>query len=83
MIPDRGNFIATFGRNVPGDQLLAETLQQNWNQINHRDNKIRFENFKMENIKSQVEFYFNILSLKTVVHLYCFSLVTCLSWLTT
>ena len=51
MFPERGNFIAAFGRNLPSDQHLAETFRTNWNR-NNPEKDIEFENFLMRNMET-------------------------------
>ena len=50
---DRGDFIASLGRNVPGDQHLATTFRRHL-QGEEGEKGARFENFRMENMNSQV-----------------------------
>ena len=52
-ISDRGDFIASLGRNVPGDQHLANTFRRHL-QGEEGEKGARFENFRMENMNSQV-----------------------------
>ena len=52
-ISDRGDFIASLGRNVPGDQHLANTFRRHL-QGEQGEEGARFENFRMENMNSQV-----------------------------
>ena len=44
---ERGNFLSAFGRNLPGDQYLAETVRNNWMR-NNPDTDLDFENFLMQ-----------------------------------
>ena len=53
---DRGDFIASLGRNVPGDQHLATTFRRHLQGEEGEEGEkgARFENFRMENMNSQV-----------------------------
>ena len=50
---DRGDFIASLGRNVRGDQHLVNTFRRHL-QGEEGEKGARFENFRMENMNSQV-----------------------------
>ena len=51
---DKGDFLATFSRNVPGDQILADTFRRHF--INDEETKERFsfENFLMEHMDREL-----------------------------
>ena len=52
--PDKGDFLASFSRNVPGDQIIADTFRRNFMNTEETKKKFRFENFMMEHMDSEM-----------------------------
>ena len=51
---DKGDFLATFSRNVPGDQILAETFRKNFINDEEAKERFSFENFLMEHMDREL-----------------------------
>lgn len=54
LFPDRGDFLATFSRNIPGDQILADTFGKHFMNDQETKERFSFENFLMENMDREL-----------------------------
>ena len=53
-LSDRGDFLATFGRNLPGDQNLANTFRKHFLRTEDTEESFSLENFLLENMDSEL-----------------------------
>ena len=51
---DRGDFLAAFSRNVPGDQKLEETFRRHFIRVEETEEEFNFETFLMEHMDREL-----------------------------
>ena len=55
VFPDKGDFLAAFSRNVPGDKQLAETFRRHFMSVEEpEEEEFSFETFLMEHMDSEL-----------------------------